>query len=345
VSGKECATAPIIYGALKLKTDTSTAAEMHNRPLKAIGFLIAGVLVYSLHDVIIKWISGSYPVHEIVLIRSIFAVFPILVIARLEGGFYLLRTTRYGRHAIRASLMFASYMTYYLALAALPLAETVSLFFSAPLFTTILSVIVLDEKVELGGWAAVLLGFFGVIVLLKPGSKIINPAALLALLSAFLYSTGSILTRRLGQTESGVALAFCPIIMYIAFSLLVGLTLAPRYVEQGAHPSLAFLLRQWQLPGQSDLFLLILVGLIAALGFYFLSQAYRLAPPSVIASFEYTAVPLSVVLGYFFWKEIPGPQSMIGILLIVGSGLYIFGSKKLLANRYLSGFFKIKIRK
>ena len=328
-----------------MESNISTVAENHNRPLKAIGFLIAAIFAYSIHDVIIKWISGKYPVHEIVLIRSSFAIIPLLVIARLEGGFHLLRTTHFVLQIIRAFLMFASFMTYYLALAALPLAETVSLFFSAPLFITILSVTVLEEKVELGGWLAVLAGFLGVIMMLKPGSKMINPAAFLALFSAFLYSTGSILTRRLGQTESGVALAFYPIVTYILFSTIVGMALIHKTAAPQSHPSVAFLFRGWQVPDGGDLFLLILLGLIAALGFYFLSQAYRLAPPSAIAPFEYTAVPLSVVLGFIFWKDVPGPQSIIGIVLIVGSGLYIFGSKKLLANRYVLSFFKIKIRK
>jgi drug/metabolite transporter (DMT)-like permease len=328
-----------------MKTNISPVVESHNSPLKAISFLIAGVFVFSLQDAIIKWISGNYPVHEIVFIRSVFAVIPILLIAQLEGGFQLLRTRHYGLHIIRAFLMFVAYMSFYLSLAALPLAETVSLFFSAPLFITILSVTLLREKVKIGGWIAVLVGFFGVIVMLKPGAKMINPAGLLAILSAFVYATGSILTRRLGKTESGVALAFYPTIMYILFSTIVGIVLSPGVVAQKSHPSLVFLFREWQLPSQGDLFLLILIGLIAAMGFYFLSQAYRLAQPSTIASFEYTAVPLSVVLGYIFWKDIPGPQSIIGIMLIVGSGLYIFGSKKLLANRYVLSIFKIKIRK
>ena len=328
-----------------MKSNIPTVSEKHNRPLRAISFLLAAICVYSLHDVIVKWISGNYPVHEILLIRSVFAVIPLLAIARLEGGWHLLRTAHFGLQIVRALLMFICFMTYYLALAALPLAETVSLFFSAPLFITILSVTVLGEKVELGGWLAVCVGFLGVIVLLRPGSKMINPAAFLALFSAILYATGSILTRRLGQTESGVALAFYPIITYIAFSTMVGIALSAGPVVQQSHPSVAFLFRGWQVPVKGDLFLLILVGLIAALGFYFLSQAYRLAPPSAIAPFEYAAVPLSVVLGYIFWKDILGPQSIIGIVLIVGSGLYIFGSKKLLGNRYLLSFFKIKIRK
>jgi drug/metabolite transporter (DMT)-like permease len=323
----------------------STVAEKHNPPLRAVGFLIAAICVYSLHDVIIKWISGNYPVHEILFIRSIFAVILLLVISRLEGGLHLLRTTHFRLQIIRASLMFISFMTYYLALAALPLAETVSLFFSAPLFITILSVSVLGEKVKWGGWLAVFVGFLGVIVLLKPGSKMINPAAFLALLSALLYATGSILTRKLGQTESGVALAFYPTITYILFSTMVGVALNDSTVAQQSHPSAAFLFRGWKLPTQGDLFLLILVGLLAALGFYFLSQAYRLAPASAIAPFEYTAVPLSAVLGYIFWEDILGSQSIIGIVLIMVSGLYIFGSKKLLANRYVLSVFKIKTRK
>ena len=87
------------------------------------------------------------------------------------------------------------------------------------------------------------------------------------------------------------------------------------------------------------------LGIIAAMGFYFLSQAYRLAQPSTIAPFEYVAVPLSVLWGFLFWKDVLGLQSIIGMLLIVGSGLYIFGSQKLLKSKYVLGFFKIRVRR
>ena len=100
-----------------------------------------------------------------------------------------------------------------------------------------------------------------------------------------------------------------------------------------------------QFPSQGDLFLFILLGLIAAAGFYFLSQAYRLAQPSTIAPFEYIYVLLSVIWGYVFWKEILEPQSIIGMVLIVGSGLYIFGSKKVLTKKYVLSIFKTKIRR
>jgi S-adenosylmethionine uptake transporter len=323
----------------------TTAAESYDSPLKGIYYLIAGVLVFSLQDVIIKWISDKYPVHEIVLIRSCFAIIPILFIAHLEGGLYLLRTNHFVAHIIRSFLFFGAYICFYLSLAALPMAETVSLFFSAPIFITILSVTSLGEKVGFRSWIAVFVGFFGVIIMLRPSSEMIDPAAFLGLSTGFLYAIASIITRRLGKHESGVSLAFYPTVMYIIFSTILSIALNNIAVTKKSHPSLAFLFREWQLPSQGDLFLFIIIGLISAGGFYFLSQAYRLAQPSTIAPFEYIYVPLSVIWGYVFWKDILEPQSVIGMVLIVGSGLYIFGSKKVLTNKYVLSIFKIKIRR
>lgn len=323
----------------------STAAESYDKPLKGVCFLIAGVFVFSLQDVIIKWISGKYPVHEIVLIRSLFAIVPILFIAYLEGGLNLLRTNHYAGHIIRSIFLFGAYTCFYLSLATLPLAETVSLFFSAPIFITILSVAFLGEKVEFRSWIAVLAGFCGVIIMLMPGSKTLEPAAVLAILTAVLYAIASILTRKLGRTENGVSMAFYGTVMYIIFSTVIGIALNSITVAHNPHSSFAFLFREWQLPARGDLFVFFILGLIAAMGFYSLSQAYRLAQPSTIAPFEYIAVPLGVIWGYLFWKDMLEPRSVAGMLLIVGSGLYIFGSRKFLTSKNVLSIFKIKIRR
>ena len=108
-------------------------------PVKSVLYLLSGVFVFSIQDVIIKCISGKYPVHEIVLIRSFVSILPIILIAHLDGGLALLRTRRIVGHVIRSILMFSAYTCFYLSLSALPLAETVSLFFSAPIFITIFS--------------------------------------------------------------------------------------------------------------------------------------------------------------------------------------------------------------
>jgi S-adenosylmethionine uptake transporter len=317
-----------------------TATESYDSPLKSIFYVIAGVFIFSLHDVIVKWISGDYPVHEIILIRSCFALIPILFIARMEGGLHLLRTSHFGAHVIRSILFFGAYICFYLSLAALSLAETISLFYSGPIFITILSVVFLGEKVEFRNWIAILVGFFGVIMMLKPSSEMIDPAGFLALLSAFLYAIVSIITRRLGRTENGVSLAFYTTVMYIIYAPIFNLALDYISVNQKSHPSLAFLFREWKIPSQGDLFLFIMIGLFAAVGLYFLSQAYRLGQPSTVAPFEYIFVPLSVIWGYIFWKDTLEPHSIIGMILIIGSGLYIFRSKKVLTNKSVLSIFK-----
>jgi drug/metabolite transporter (DMT)-like permease len=318
----------------------TAATESYDSPLKSIFYAIAGVFVFSLHDIIVKWISGDYPVHEIILIRSCFAIVPILFIAHLEGGLHLLRTKHFGAHFIRSAIFFGAYICFYLSLAAVSLAETASLFYTGPIFITILSVAFLGEKVEFRSWIAILVGFFGVIMMLKPSSDMIDPAGFLALLSAFLYAIVSIITRRLGKTENGVSLAFYTTVMYIIYALIFSIALDYIAVSQKSHPSLAFLFREWKLPPRGDLFLFLLIGLFAALGLYFLSQAYRLGQPSTVAPFEYIFVPLSVIWGYVFFKDILELYSIIGMVLIIVSGLYIFRSKKVFTSKSVISMFK-----
>lgn len=295
--------------------------------LRSITCILIAEISFSVHDVIVKFISSSYPVHEIVLIRSLVAAIPISMIIFWKGGLSSLKTKHYTGHVIRSLLMFGAYISFYLSLSALPLAVTVSLFFSGPIFITLLSVLLLKEHVAPGSWIAVFTGFLGVIVMLNPGAGVIDPAAFLALLSALLYAGGSIMTRSLGKTESSMSLVFHLTVIYILSAGILGLALKGAGIDQGSHPSLIFFFRAWKIPPGPDLFLFFCTGLIAATGIYCLTQAYRLEEPSKIASFEYVAVPLSAFWGYVFWNDVLGWQSVIGVLLITGSGLYIFQGK------------------
>jgi len=322
-----------------------SAATIPTSFFRAAGFLISGVFLFSTQDVIIKWISGSYPVHEIVLIRSISGIVPLLFLSHFLGGLHALCTRRWAAHMARSLIMFAAYTCFYLSMAALPLAETVSLFFSSPLFITMLSSIMLDEKIEMRCWTAVVVGFLGVILMLKPNVSNINPAALLAVLSAFFYALGSVITRKLGKTESGVVLAFFPTVTYILFAAIIGLLLQHISIDDVSHPSLGFLLHAWCLPSQNDLLWMILLGFLAAIGFFCLSQAYRLAQPATIAPLEYFAVPISVIWGYAIWNEVLEPQSILAALLIIASGLYILGRESMTGAKNLLHIFKIKIRR
>jgi drug/metabolite transporter (DMT)-like permease len=131
----------------------------------------------------------------------------------------------------------------------------------------------------------------------------------------------------------------------MVFSVILAVVLNNVGFTSKTHPSLVFLFREWRFPAQGDFIIFLSLGLIAAAGFYFLSQAYRLAKPSMIAPFEYVAVPLSIIWGYLVWRDVLEFQAIIGMVLIVGSGLYMFLGKRGFSNRYILSLFKIEFRR
>ena len=307
-------------------------------PMKGVLCVVAGISIFSIQDVIIKSIGGSYPVHEIVFVRSLVALAPLLLIAHVDGGLARLRTRRPWAHLLRGCAMLASYTTYYLALIALPLAFAVALFFVAPLLITALSHFVLGEKARLRRWLAVATGFIGVLIMTQPDGGTIEPAALLAVCAALFYALSVMATRRMGATESGASLAFSATLVYVGANGLLGLWLGDGSLAQGAgHPSLEFLLRAWVLPTWRDFGLMAVCGVIAAFGFYFLSQAYRLAQATTVAPFEYVGLPLAALWGYLFWSEVPDGTTVLGVMLIVGSGLYVFHRESIRGRRTAAG--------
>lgn len=316
----------------------STVALGHvDAPLKGVLCVMAGISIFSIQDVIIKSISGAYPVTEIVFVRSLVAVLPLLLIAHLNGGLASLRTRRPWLHVVRGCAMLVSFTTYYLALSALPLAFAVALFFVAPLIITALSSLALGETVQLRRWIAVAIGFVGVVIMTRPDAGAIEPAALLAILAALFYAVSAILTRHLGKTESGASLAFSATLVYLAANAALGLGLGQGGLAQAGHPSVEFLLRAWVWPNWTDLGLMSVCGLVSAFGFFFLSQAYRLAPAPSVAPFEYVGLPLAVLWGYLFWSEIPAATTILGIVLIAGSGLYVLHRESVRGRRVAAG--------
>jgi S-adenosylmethionine uptake transporter len=292
-------------------------------PLRGIASIVAGVSLFTIQDAVIKGLSDDYPVFEIVFVRSLVALIPLLILAGLGNGFASLRTRRLRVHLLRGALMFASYTCYYLALATLSLPETVSFSYSAPLFMTALSVPLLGERVGPRRWAAVTVGFVGVLVIMRPETNSLTLAALLGVLSGLTYAISALLARRLGATDSAEAMAFSATLIYIGASAVAGIAFGHGGIAGGDTPSIAFLLRGWSVPPAGDFGLMALCGVIAAFGFYLLSQAYRVAPAAVVAPFEYSSLPFAVLWGYLFWGTLPGTHLWLGIALVVGSGLYV----------------------
>ncbi len=311
------------------------ALSMQDENLRGIAFLVAGVTLFSLQDVIIKSLSASYPAHEIVFVRSLVAFAPICFIAYLEGGLRLRRSGNPAVFVVRGALVFLSFTFYYLALTALPLPDVVALFYACPLFVTALSVPILREPVGLRRWLAVLAGFAGIVVIIRPGGNT-DPAIWLAVAAALSYAISILMTRKYAARAKSATLSFYAMATFIVASGSVGLAIGDGRYGGNGHPSLEFLLRAWVLPVPPDLLLLILCGVIAGIGFYCLTEAYRIGAASVVSPFEYSSLPWALVWGVVFWGYWPGPSTLIGLALIAAAGLYIVRREAVQGRRLVS---------
>lgn len=286
--------------------------------------IVAATFFLTANDSMIKWLSPHYPLHEIVLIRSLVALIITLFIVRLEGGLRILRTRRPVLHFTRGFLIVIANMAFFLGLASMPLADATALLFVAPLIITVLSVPLLGEQVGLRRWLAVVAGLAGVVVMLRPGFGVVSLAAALPLVAALAYAFMQMLTRRLGVTEKAAALAFYIQLTFIIVSASIGLAVGDGRYGDVENASLAFFFRAWAWPSADDALLMVLCGSLVAVGGYLISQAYRSAQAAVVAPFEYAALPLAVFWGYQLFGDLPDAITFLGIALIVGGGLFVF---------------------
>jgi drug/metabolite transporter (DMT)-like permease len=300
------------------------AAIRSSAKVQGVLCLVLGMVALSFQDSLIKKMSGDYPLHEIILGRACVAILLTAFFAHLEGGLALLRTRRLPLHLARGVLLVIANVCYFLALAAMPLAEAAAIFFIAPLFITMLSVPFLGERVGPWRWAAVFTGLGGVVVMLRPGDGLLEIAAVLPIGAALAYAIMQILTRRLGVTERASALAFYVQLCFIVVSAVFGLFAGDGRFAGSGHPSVEFLLRAWSWPSGIDAVLILTCGFLIGTAAYLLSQAYRIAEANLLAPFEYTALPLAVLWGVLWWGDWPDATAFLGIALIVGSGLLVF---------------------
>ncbi len=295
-----------------------------NRPTAGIAIIVFGLFMFSFQDIIIKAFSDQYSVLQIVFIRCTVALVPILIAVFITSGVRGLVAHEPRLLLLRGLFGFLSYLGYYLAIAALPLAEVVTIVFSAPIFITVLSVVLLKEKVGARRWSAILVGFMGVVVVVGPSGQIADLAVILALLTALTYALMSIVTRYVGGSDTPWTMSLYSVVVFILGSIVASLLVAVLDPALNTEdPSLQFLLRPWVLPATTDLLLMMLIGLNWAVGSYCLAKAYSVAPVSVVAPFEYTYVIWAVLFGFLIWSEVPAVTTFVGLGLLISSSLYI----------------------
>jgi S-adenosylmethionine uptake transporter len=262
-----------------------------------------GMSLFTFNDALGKWLVADYTVGQILLIRSIAAL--LLMSPWVIRGFRgLLSSDQPWLNLLRVILMVAEVAAFYLAVRGLPLADVMTFYMAAPLMVTALSVPLLGEKVGPRRWAAVLIGFVGVLIVLRPTGAALSPSALIALGGATLFSLIMIVTRRLRQT-GGLGL--------ITYQML-GTGLAGAATVPFA----------WVTPSGFDLALLLGLGAVAMGAHLCLNRALSLAPAAVVAPYQYSTIVIAAALGWAIWGDVPTPQIIIGNLVIIASGLFVF---------------------
>lgn len=260
--------------------------------------------LFSVQDAFVKYMSESYSVVMILFLRSA-GVLPVAAyLVWREGGLTAFRTRRPVMQGLRAVLLFLMFLFYYLALKSLSLASAVALVFSAPLMTTLLSVPILKERIGSHRLGAVLLGFAGVLIMVRPGGEVFGWPALLCLAASLFYALSMVLTRLLGSTESLSRLVFYPNVAFFVGSALL-------------------LPANWTPVTPIHAGMLVAFGLWTVIAHLAITQAYRIAPPPVVAPFDYTTLVWALLWGWLVWSEWPSWTTLAGALVVVLAGLYV----------------------
>jgi drug/metabolite transporter (DMT)-like permease len=302
--------------------DTSAAiASAGNRPIVGVAWLTFGLIAFSLHDAALKSLSGAYPLGQIMLAHSAVA-FPImLAMVYVDVGLGALADRRIGLLLLRACLLVTGYLCYYLGFAAMSMSDAVALYCTVPLIVVVLAGPMLGEKVGAVRWLAAATGFAGVLVMMRPGTGVFEPAGLLIIVCALLYSIGMIMARGMAGEVSTAVMSFYNNLVYLAVAPALAVFVGVGGIAAEEHASLAFLTRPWVWPPLGDLFIMSSCGVSGALGIIGLTAGYRNAEANLVASFEYTYLVWATLLGFLIFAEVPTPTTIAGAALIVAGGL------------------------
>jgi len=279
----------------------------------AISYLLFGVTAGLCLDLCAKWLLADYSLQQFVFLRSVFGVMFFLLSARWYGGYGALITRRWKWHLLRTILATGAMFGFFFGLSRMPLVNALTIAFTAPLMVTALSVPFLGEHVGWRRWIAVIIGFVGVLVVLRPGEGMFTPAAIGVIIAALCYS--------------GLALT-------ASFSLSIYVVTGPLLISAFMLPG------NYTPPTTNGWLFFLLAGLCSALAWVGIVGGYRRAPPALLAPFEYTALIGAAAAGYWIWDEVPDKWVITGGLIIIGSGLFIVYREvgNVMTNRYLRVF-------
>jgi drug/metabolite transporter (DMT)-like permease len=274
-------------------------------PKKGILLICAAVFLFASSDALSKYLTNFYPVVMVLWVRYVVHVLLILVVLRPPSLKTLTTTQNPKLQIIRGLCMANTNLMFISALHFVPLAEGTAIIYLSPLLVTAMSGPLLNEQITRMQWFAVAIGFIGVLFIVRPGGNMFHPVAFLALGAAFSFSLYQIITRKLNHTDkSSISNFISGLICVLVTSLLL-----PFF---------------WKSPTPYFALLMVLLGISAVVSHLLMTKAYQHAKPSTLAPFSYTQLLFAGLIGYIFFDQIPDLIGLVGMLVIVASGMLIF---------------------
>jgi drug/metabolite transporter (DMT)-like permease len=269
-----------------------------------IGMMLLGIMMFAVNDVMGKWLVATYTVGQVLAIRSIAALAVLTPMVARQGLSSITALPHPHLQVARVAFATAEVALFYWVVVHMPLADAMTYWLAAPIWVVIIAALVLRERVDLGRWLAVALGFVGVVIVLNPTAAPVTLPALAAIIGSICFAIMTVMGRTLKAT-SDVALVFWQNVG----ALILGLALLPW---------------GWTTPTLVDLALLALLGVVAMVAHMCVTRSLKLAPASVVVPYQYTLIVWAIVFGWIVFADTPTLAMLIGAAVIVGSGLFLF---------------------
>jgi drug/metabolite transporter (DMT)-like permease len=280
-----------------------TATRREHVPL-GILYMVGATIVFAVSSAVSKWLVDIYPVGEVLFTRSAISLIACALFILPQTGLAVFHTQRRRDHVMRSLSQTVSQTFLMLAFSLMPLAGAVAINFSAPLFTTLVSILLLKERVGFARWFALIVGFLGVLIVTNPGVETFQLGAVFALANAMIYGSVTAAVRGMTATESAETLLMYQLLLLTGFfSLLLPFGIA--------------------MPTWADAGLILVNGLTNAVGQYWWTRALHLAPASAVTPFFYLSLVWAAVLGFVVWGDVPTVALLAGSAIVVGSGLFL----------------------
>ncbi len=275
-----------------------------------------------------KHIYNFVSLYEIYLIRTVVSFILILIFLIIKKKPIVFKSQYPILTLCRVILFFFGFSSFYVSLTVLPLGTATALFFVTPFLITIFAHFFLKEEIGPRRWAAIAIGFIGVYITLNPDFSNFNYLSLLPILCAFCYSLSMIIIKKTSDKDSVYTQTFTFYIGAIIFSIIFYFVIGDGKFNTTEHPAAQFIFREWFIDIENSILFMVATGITATVAFLLLFSAYSIASPAVVSPFEYSILLWSPLIGWIYFNEVPTLNTLIGILIIVSSGIYIFLREK-----------------